>query len=226
MKKIVGIIGVLLVIIIGVLIYLISLDFTQKEKLKKEVEKIVKLDIKKDQVDMQIKTKGNYAIIEKTIKEYINVCSINYKDLVNILQDERLAEILSAENYKNDGQDFVQSKEYIKNIRANFNDKFSLLMQMVTEDKIKEVIQNKEVDERKIQLYNEIIFEEQVQIYFKELKSNLEESSKILNNILDVQEKVINMLIENKGKWKVDKDKIVFDTKSLVNEYNEYINNL
>ena len=227
MKSKIGIIvAIVLLIIIGVIGYFASSDLTQSIKLRKEVSIISQSDITKDEIDMEIKTKGNYAAVEKTIKEYMNTYSITCKEVLNIMQDKQVAEILSAENYKNDGPDFVKSKEYIETTRINFNEKINKLIDMTSEETMKAAIEYKGLDENFKELYIELMLGEELKGDLQEAKDSLTESSVTINNILDVQEKVINMLIQNKGKWEVEDEQIVFSSQALVNQYNEYINSL
>ena len=227
MKSKIGIIvAIVLLIIIGVIGYFASSDLTQSIKLRKEVSIISQSDITKDEIDMEIKTKGNYAAVEKTIKEYMNTYSITCKEVLNIMQDKQVAEILSAENYKNDGPDFVKSKEYIETTRINFNEKINKLIDMTSEETMKAAIEDKGLDENFKELYIELMLGEELKGDLQEAKDSLTESSVTINNILDVQEKVINMLIQNKGKWEVEDEQIVFSSQALVNQYNEYINSL
>ena len=83
-KKIIVIVAILALIIVGVIGYFATLDLKQGVTLRKEVDTIGKLDITKDEIDMTIKTKGDYAVVEKTIKEYLNNYSINIKEAMNI----------------------------------------------------------------------------------------------------------------------------------------------
>ncbi len=90
-KKIIVIVAILALIIVGVIGYFATLDLKQGVTLRKEVDTIGKLDITKDEIDMTIKTKGDYAVVEKTIKEYLNNYSINIKEAMNIMQDKKMA---------------------------------------------------------------------------------------------------------------------------------------
>jgi len=225
-KKIRIIVAIVVLAIIGVIGYFASADLAQGVTLRKEISVIAGLDITKDTIDMEIKTKGDYAVVEKTIKEYMNTYSITCKEVMAILEDEQMAEILSAYNYENDGPDFVKSKEYIQTTRTNFNEKINLLIDMTTEEMMKAAIEDKGLDENFKDLYNELMLGEELKVDLEEAKQSLEQSSITINNILDVQEKVINLLIENKGKWEVEDEQIVFNSQTLVNEYNEFINSL
>ena len=61
----------------------------------------------------------------------------------------------------------------------------------------------------------------------QEVVSELEEASKAINNRLEVEEKIINLLVENKNKWNVnDNGEIEFETQKLVDQYNNLISSL
>ena len=225
MKKKMIVIGAILVLIVlgG---YFASLDLKQGVILRKEVDTIGKLDITKDEIDMTIKTKGDYAVVEKTIKEYLNTYSINIKETMNIMQDKKMAEILTADNYKNDGPEFINSKEYISKTKTDFNQKMELLINMTSEEKMMQEIESKNLDSNFVELYRELMLGEKMEEDLKQMVKSLEEASVTINNILDTQQKVIELLINNKGNWEVKGNQTQFSTQKLVNEYNNLIGNL
>ena len=226
MKKKIIIIAVILVLaIVGIIGYFAVSDLMQGVILRKEIGIIAKLDITKDEVNMEIKTKGDYAVVEQTIKDYMNTYSINCKELMKILENEQMAEILTAENYKKDGPDFVRTKEYIETTRKNFNERINILIDMTSEEVMKAAIEDKGLDENFKNLYIELMLGEEIE-GFENAKIGLAQSNTRINNILDIQEKVINMLIQNKGKWEVEDDQIVFSSQTLVEQYNELISSL
>lgn len=226
-KKIIIIAGIIVLVVIALIAYFATSDLMQNITIRKEIDIIGKSDITKDEIDMTIKTKGDYAIVEKTIKEYINIYATNCKELVNILEDDKMENILTAENYRNDGKEFINSKEYINNTRKNFNEKINLLIDMTKEEKMMEAINTKELDENFIELYKELMLGNEMKVDLEEAVESLQESSKTINNILNVQEKIIELLINNKGKWNINSDdEIEFETQKLVDEYNQLISSL
>lgn len=225
-KKMIVIGAILVLIVLGVVGYFASLDLKQGVILRKEVDTIGKSDITKDEIDMTIKTKGDYAVVEKTIKEYLNTYSINIKETMNIMQDKKMAEILTADNYKNDGPEFLNSKEYISKTKTDFNQKMELLINMTSEEKMMQEIESKNLDSNFVELYRELMLGEKMEEDLKQMVKSLEEASETINNILNTQQKVIDLLINNKGNWEVKGNQIQFSTQKLVNEYNNLIGNL
>ena len=121
-KIIIGVsIGIVVVVIIGVSVFFLLND-KGESRLRQEAEKIAKMDLLSEDVDMNIKTKDEYGVIEQSIKEYINDYSKNLKEMQNLLNEEKMQKILSIENYKNDGPEFSDSTNYIKEAKTKFDE--------------------------------------------------------------------------------------------------------
>lgn len=219
-------ITVVAIIVAGVVAFF-TYDAMQEVKLRQEAAKIGKLDITEENIDMKIKTTGKYAVIEQTMKDYMNEYSIKCKEVIGMMKDEKLAKILTAENYKNDGPEFTNSREYIATSKEQFNEKINTLIDMTSEEKMKEAIEGKNLEAEDIELYYELMLGEEKTLDLEETVETLQESAKSINNIYDVQEKVLNLLTTNKGKWEVNDDgEIEFSTQSLVDQYNNLISSL
>lgn len=227
-KIVLGIVlGVVLLVIIGVIAFIATSDLRQVVTLRSEVEKLSKIDITKDDIDMTIKTTGEYAVVEQTIKDYMNTYASNTKQLEKILDDDKISEILSAENYKNDGPDFIESRKYINETKSSFNEKMNTLIEMTNEEFILKATDGKKLNENMIELYKELMLGNELGEDLQETVQTLKEASDSLNKVFDVQEKIINMLIANKDKWKINnEDQIEFLTEKMVDEYNGYLNEL
>lgn len=226
-KKIIVVAIIIVLAIVGVVGYMLASSLMQEITLRKEADAIGKLDITKDSIDMEIKTKGDYGVVEKTMKEYMNTYGTTCKELMDILQDDQMGKILTAENYKNDGKEFIKTKEYITKTKTDFNEKINKLIEMSSEEKMMEVVKEKQLEESYVELYKEIMLGNEIKEDLQEVVSELEEASKAINNRLEVEEKIINLLVENKNKWNVnDNGEIEFETQKLVDEYNNLISSL
>lgn len=226
-KKIILVAIIIVLAIVGVVGYMLASSLMQEITLRKEADAIGKLDITKDSIDMEIKTKGDYGVVEKTMKEYMNTYGTTCKELMDILQDDQMGKILTAENYKNDGKEFIKTKEYITKTKTDFNEKINKLIEMSSEEKMMEVVKEKQLEESYVELYKEIMLGNEIKEDLQEVVSELEEASKAINNRLEVEEKIINLLVENKNKWNVnDNGEIEFETQKLVDQYNNLISSL
>ncbi len=226
-KKIILVAIIIVLAIVGVVGYMLASSLMQEITLRKEADTIGKLDITKDSIDMEVKTKGDYGVVEKTMKEYMNTYGTTCKELMDILQDDQMGKILTAENYKNDGKEFVKTKEYITKTKTDFNEKINKLIEMSSEEKMMEGIKEKQLEESYVELYKEIMLGNEIKQDLQEVVKDLEQASKAINNRLEVEEKIINLLVENKDKWNVnDNDEVEFETQKLVDEYNNLISSL
>ena len=82
--------------------FLVIRDKTLENTLKNEIDSLKELDITKDRYNSKIKTKGNYAVIEKAIKTYLDDYAVNLQSVLSILNDKELTNLLLAENYSDD----------------------------------------------------------------------------------------------------------------------------
>ena len=57
-------------------------------------------------------------------------------------------------------------------------------------------------------------------------KKQLEKSIDKVVSMLEIEEEVIDFLIENKDKWQIQGEQIVFNSNSLVIKYNSFLTKL
>lgn len=206
--------------------FLVVRDATILNELKKEVYELSKLDITKDRYNREIKSKGSYAIVEKTIKEYLDSYAVNLQEVLSVMNDTRLTKMLSYDNYATDGPEFKESLAYLKETSDNFNLKIDMLLRDVEEDNIRSYIKEKTDDSYYVNLYNELMLDGSMIDDFRETKSLLEKTKVSVNNTFDVCNDVLEFLIYNKDSWTVEDGEIKFLTVDLYNYYNALISKL
>ncbi len=225
--KIIGIIiGILLIIIVGVAIW----GIVQENKLEKELTKISEL-VNAENIDLdsvyevlnQTVTKGDYAKVEKAFKNYLKDNFDTTIKISEILNDEQLLNILTANNYLKDGKDFLVTKAYIEQTRTNLTQYQNDYNEFFTKEKAKSYINKQELDEYYVDLYMEQ--------YVGDIETDsnsdvVDESIDEILNILNIYEEVINLLANNKDEWQIIDENIVFDDTELSNEYEELVNKL
>lgn len=230
MKKALKIILFIALFIVIIISSLVIWDLIQENKLNEELEYISELtNAEKIDVEEIYKvlnrtiTKGDYKEVEKSFKNYLKDNFDNTLKIAEILNDENLVNILTAENYKNDGKDFLKSKQYIEDTKNKLTEYKNTYLEFFTEEKAMSYIEDKNLDEYYIELYKEEYVGD------IEHENGTEEVEKSLNEILDmlnIYEEVINMLSSNKDKWKIVGENIVFDNSELSNKYDELINKI
>ena len=128
-KKIIIVVAVILVAIIGVIGYMVISDMGQEDKLKTEISEISDLsnaeNIDIDEINKRLDrtvTKGDYAKVEDAFKSYLRDNFDNSIEIADLINDERITTLLTADNYKTDGKEFIESKKYISTTRQKLEE--------------------------------------------------------------------------------------------------------
>lgn len=223
----------LLIIIVIALIgvgYFVFTDMQQEEKLKTELTELSELsnaqEINIDEINNRldrIVTKGDYATVENAFKTYLRENFNNSIQIANILNDEKITTLLTVENYKEDGKDFIKSKDYITTTKTTLEDCKNKYTEFFTEDKAMSYINGKGLDTYYTDLYrNELMGDMDLASQDTTVQDSIDEVISILNT----SEEVLNLLSENQDAWEIEGENIVFSSDSLSNEYDELINSL
>lgn len=229
-KKILIIIAIIIIVALGTIGYIVFTDIKQEEKLMTELNEISDLanseNINMDDVNQRldrIVTTGDYAIVEDSFKSYLRENFDNTMQIAEILNDEKIVNILTAQNYKEDGKDFVNTKEYIRTTREKLENCKTKYVEFFTEEKAMSYINNKGLDSYYIDLYKEEFVGD---IENAGDTKTVEDSINEIIEILNISEETINLLSENKNSWEIQGENIVFSNDSLSEKYDELINSL
>lgn len=206
--------------------YLVIRDATMLNDLKKEVRSLSKLDITKDRYNKSIKTSGDYAVVEKSIKTYLDDYAVLLQDVLSVVKDPKLVKILSYDNYSKDGPEFTESLKYLEDTKKEFNDNIDTLLGNLEEDKIKNYINDKVDDPYYRNLYIELMLTEKRKEDFQQTKDLLNDTKSKVNNVLDTSTEVLTFLKNNKDNWVLEDNEIKFKNRDLYNQYNEYISRI
>lgn len=231
--KIIAII-IAVIIVIGISIFGINImnDMKQEKAIRQELSEIDGMsdfeNIDKEALNSKldnIVTTGNYAIVEKTLKTYLSDVFNDTTKLSELLSDEKLTDIMTANNYKKDGPEFKTTKEYLSNSKTQIQEYKDKVYEYFKEEKIMSYINNQGVDSYYVDVYKKLAIDDGEKIT-QEDKNKIEESINSIYNIIDVGNEVIDFLIQNKGKWEVQGENIAFHTDELVTQYTNMINKL
>lgn len=229
-KKILIIIGIIVGLIVGLIIYFVVSDLRQEDNLRNELIEISNLvneeNIDKDKIYKRLDTlvtKDDYKEVEKSFKSYLKDSFDNSVFMLNILNDEKITNILTVENYKKDGKDFKETKEYIKKTINDLEECKNKYYEFLTEEKAMSYIKNKNLDSYYIDFYKDEILKD---IEEEKNDKTIEESINDVISLLQNSEKVIDFLIENKNSWSIDGHNILFNSDSLIDKYNKLISEL
>jgi len=206
--------------------YLVIRDKTNLTDLKKEINEINKLDITKDKFNRRIKTSGDYALVEKTIKNYLTDYSNGVQEVKNTMNDSRLTKILSFDNYTSDGFEFVESFKYLNSTKEEFNKEVDSLIKKSDKKYIKKYIDNKIKDKYYNDLCSELMITDERINSLGETKNTLESIKSKVNKIIDTSTEVLNLLKNNKDDCVLEDGQIKFKSKPVFDKYNELVNKI
>lgn len=237
MKKkgwIIGIIIVLVILILAVGVYFVSKKLEQEVALRTEIQEVgemtkdiqtIDIDELNEKLDTTVTT-GDYAIVEKAVKQYLKD-TINYSlEIKEILESEKFAEIVTAENYQNDRPDFTESLNFINETRTKLEEADDFFNTMLSEDGVMSYIDGKIDDQYYIDVYREVAIGAEGESAVANDKETIANSINTVIDLLNTEEKIINMLKENNDSWQIQGNQIVFDSNELIDEYNSYVNEL
>ena len=228
-KKIIIIVAIIIVAILVIMGYFIFSDLKQEENLKTELSEIsdltnaetIDIDAINERLD-RIITTGDYAVVEDAFKTYLRENFDNILKITEILNDERITTLLTVENYKEDGKEFTESKNYIVTTRNELERCKAKYAEFLTEEKAMSYINDKGLDSYYTDLYKQEFVGDIESSNDGVVESSIDEIIAILNT----SEKILNLLSENQNDWEIEGENIVFSNDSLSNEYDELINSL
>ena len=220
-KKVLAVIGIILLLFIILVGYLVYKDLKQEDVLKKEVINLSNKDLLEDNFNIDIKTTGDYAYVENAIKKYYKELSDNVKKLNYALDNEELLNILSTDTLQSDRPSFTNSRNTIKNVKKTSTESLQKIATLCDEEYIKNLLDKEKVSDYYIDFYKKIMYTEKDIKTLIKTKEEMEEISNSLNEFLDKVEEILSMLERNNSAWYIEDKQIYFETEEQVNEYNK-----
>ena len=226
--KIAIVIVILLIIALIVVSYFFN-DFNTKQVslLTEEANKILEADLKEYNINFNIKTEKNYAKVENSIKEYISRLKNIYVEMKEMTSGINPNVIFSAKN--------MQDKKFeeIENIISEYKEKSQNCIgeyeELVSEEKIKENINNAEISTRNeyyINLYKEVMLSERMREQYNDLDEEIKNEKARLYEKLNKIEKMKTFLEEHEESWNIKEDKIQFTNLNRMTEYYNLLNQI
>lgn len=221
-KTIISIIALFIIVIIGIFGYMFYSDMKQEKILDDEITKIIDSVLLTDDIDMEIKTKGDYAVVEKTIKSYLNEYVSLSKDIITKMEDKTYQEVLTPANIKKDAPNFTNSEKTITTLNG-VTEQIDTITDMSSKEAIMKKIKEKKLDNYYNDLYESIMFDEETIEELNNVKNELVSANNQLKTLVDVYTNAINLLKTHVGKWEISNNQLYFYTNDLANQYNKII---
>ena len=229
-KKVIIAIVIVLILIIGIVGATFIFGNFNKEQTKlltEESNKILQSDISKDNIDFNIKTKKNYAIVEKSIKEYISNLKNIYVEIEELNNGVNPNNIFTAQNMQD--KDLKEIEDIIKEYKEKSQNCISELEEMLTEEKISENITKNNISSRKeyyTELYNTVMLSDVMKEQYNSLEEKVKDEKSLLIEKINKIDKIREFLEDNKDSWTIKDDKIQFTNLNRMTEYYNLLNKL
>ena len=213
-KTIIAILVVVAIIVIGVVLFLVYRDISAKNKLTEEINSLSETNI-----NMEIKTSGQYGIVEKLVKEDFK----SYYDSINTLREnyDEVANIkaLNIENYKNDGPEFNTTLETLNTIKTEDQNLIATLNDLIDEAKIEEKAANNGLKGKYVQEYKDIL----EQIKLADGVNKIKETDAKFDGYLNSLIVVLTYMKDNKDVWFIENDTLKSNSQTFIDEYNKKV---
>ena len=213
-KTIIAILVVVAIIVIGVVLFLVYRDISAKNKLTEEINSLSETNI-----NMEIKTSGQYGIVEKLVKEDFK----SYYDSINTLREnyDEVANIkaLNIENYKNDGPEFNTTLETLNTIKTEDQNLIATLNDLIDETKIDEKASNNGLKGKYVQEYKDILTQIKLADGVSKIKETDAKFDGYLNSLIDV----LTYMKDNKDVWFIENDTLKSNSQTFIDEYNKKV---
>lgn len=226
-KVIIGIVLVIIVIL-GLIFAMAFKELQEEDILKQEVVNYSNKDLALDDFSIEVKTTGDRAYIEEAIKTYYKSLSDSIKTINSYLQDEKLINILSIDNLKSDGPNFLRSHTLINNTKNKITQEFSNISSLCEEETIKNLIDKDKLSnsEYYYDFYLSLMYTEKDLKDLKNAKEEMEILANNMNLLLDKVDEILTFFEINANYIEYSDTNINFENENLLNQYNSLINDL
>ena len=222
-KKKLGLLFSFIILLIMLFVGYVCIHYVYQESvLKKEINNLTTLDITKDKFNLDTVTYGDYKVVEESIKNYLNDYADNLQNINKIVSDEKFKQLLSYDNLSQD-EDYKKPINYVDNIKVEFNTYMDNLIVMCDEENIKNNILSYHLNSYYVDLYNDLMFNDEVINKLNLSKDYLENYRENINVKLNTCLEIFVFLNNNKENYKFEDGEIKFSTQELIDQYNGYI---
>ncbi len=229
-KRVVIAIIVIIILIVGIIsgAYFFS-GFSNKQTklLTDETNKILQADITTENIDLDVKSSKNYAVVEKAIKEYVSELKNIYVEMDELNKGINPNNIFTADNIED--KDLSEIDDIINEYKEKSQDAVTKLESLLTEEKIAENINKRNILTRKdyyIELYNTIMTSDNMKKQYNTLEEKIKDEKSKLSEKLKQIDNISEFLKKNSDSWTIKDGKIQFTNLNRMTEYYGLLNKL
>ena len=223
---------ILMILVIVAILVLIALggffgyQKYQEYLLSRETDKIGNLDILKDQVDMEVYTTGDYAVVEKTMKNYIADYGKISQQVITLIDDDTLKNLLTVERIEQDGKEFHDTLTYLEKKKTDIENTMNQMITMTSDQEIMNAIKKEKVSVSYQNLYRKMMLDSDIATALKQEQNNLIDTKEKTLVFIDNYIKIFEFLKANGSSYMVSDGQILFQNESLYQQYQSLVSSL
>ena len=198
----------------------------QEYLLSRETDKIGNLDILNDKVDTKIYTSGDYAIVEKTMKDYISDYGKVSQQVIALVDDDTLKNLLTVERIEQDGKEFNETLTYLNRKKTDIETVMNQMIAMTSDQEIMNAIKKTNVSVSYQNLYRKMMLDSDIAGALKQEQNDLIDTREKTIAFIDDYIKIFEFLKANDSSYMVSNGQILFQNESLYQQYQTLVNNL
>ena len=228
-RTIIGIIIVVILIILLIAISYLYNDFNTKQLnlLTEETNNLLEKDITKEEINLDIQTKQNYAVVEKSIKEYMMKLKNIYLEVNEINTQINPNNIFSASNIED--KDFTEINNIIEEYRNKSKECISEYQDLIKDENIIKYIENEKITFRKdyyTNLFKTTMLSDVMKEEYRLIQTDIENEKDEIYSKTSVLERIKKYLEDNDDYWTIKDGKIQFANINRMTEYYNLLNEL
>ena len=225
-KTIITVLVITIIFVLAILGGYFAHQKYQEYLLARETDKIGNLDILKDQVDMEVYTTGDYAVVEKTMKNYISNYGKISQQVITLIDDETLKNLLTVERIEQDGKEFYDTLTYLEKKKTDIENTMNQMITMTSDQEIMNAIKKEKVSVSYQNLYRKMMLDSDIATALKQEQNNLIDTKEKTIAFIDDYIKIFEFLKENGSSYMVSDGQILFQNESLYQQYQSLVNSL
>lgn len=226
MKKALKIIFIVIGVIIGGLTALIIGLVVNDLRIESKLNKIVENFSNQEVINMNIETSGDYAKVERAIKNDYNDFYKLVDKTINEYGNPIITKCLSAKNYEKDGPEFINTRVELEQLKTNRKEINNKMLEIVSSESISSKIKKYKFDDYYAELYTQYINDLRILI------NDVIKEDEDFNETIAAVVQILDFLKNEKDHWMIEGENIVFDDQDLLDKYSwlvdkicEYCNN-
>lgn len=215
-KSIIIVLSVIIIIIlgaIGLFIGMVTHDLKIEEKLSEEWSRLGY----EDTIDMNIYSTGDYAKVERQIKENFKNLYEKSDELLSLFEQKEYLNLLTNQNYAQDGPNFEQSFILLEQINTKATSLINEIQSMNTEEFLQNEKNKIKSDDDYYKNYYVDVLKNRT-IFFESINDIMNGYQEFSNTTSKISE-ILLFLKENKKYWNIKNDVFIYTSESFYQKY-------